>query len=144
MKHYTIKFKTIELEAGNYHIITKAKIGDISINMVIDTGASHTCFDMNFVESLNQEVETKPNDGMNVGVGTSDFESKISSVQNFKIGKLLIPDYPIVLLDLQHVNNAYKIMKLAPVHGILGGDFFARYSAVIDYLKQEMTLWIDN
>ncbi len=144
MKHYTIKFKLVEMEPDNYHITIKARIGKIPVNLVIDTGASHTCFDLDFIRSLNQETVIDDNQGMNVGVGSSDFESKISTICDFTIGKLEIPEYQIVLLDLQHINAAYKMMKLPKIHGILGGDIFVRFSAVIDYQKQEMTLWTNN
>lgn len=144
MKHYTIKFKVIELESGNYHIVTRASVGNIPVNLVIDTGASHSCFDTHFIKSLFLDLDIQENDGMNVGVGSSDFESHISTLPCFKIGRLVLPEYQIVLLDLQHVNGAYRMMGIPEVQGILGGDFFIRHSAVIDYQKREMTLWTNN
>lgn len=144
MKHYTLKFKVIEMEPENYHIVVRAKIGKTPVDLVVDTGASHSCFDLDFIQSLQQEADIVDNDGMNVGVGSSGFESKISEIYHFQVGRLHIPEYRVVLLDLQHVNGAYEVMGLPKIHGILGGDFFVAYSASIDYLKKEMTLWTGN
>lgn len=141
MKHYTVKLKIVELETDNYHITAKARIGGTPVNMVIDTGASHTCFDLNFIQSLQDETDITDNDGMNVGIGCSDFESKLSVIPHFVIGKLDVPDYSVVLLDMKHINDAYNSMNIPPVQGILGSDFFVKYKAVIDYQKKEMTLW---
>lgn len=80
------------------------------------------------------------NDGLNVGVGASDFESKLSTIHNLKLGRFLLPDYDVVLLDMSNINKAYEAMKKPLVHGIIGSDFFVRYRAVIDY--DQKTLFI--
>lgn len=141
MKHHNIGFDILELEKNSYHIIVKANIGKRRISLVIDTGASHTCFDLKYIDSLKQDVEVVDNEMPGMGIGTSTLMSKTSLIRNFRIGKLEIPEYHIVLLDLEHINGAYKMLGLPRVHGILGSDFLFLYSAVIDYQKGEMTLW---
>lgn len=141
MKHHNIAFNIIELEKNSYHITVKAHLGKRRLNMVIDTGASHTCFDLKYIKSLKQNLEIIDNEVAGTGIGSSNLDSKSALIKNFGIGKLEIPDYQIVLLDLQHVNVAYKMLGLPPVHGILGGDILYRHSAVIDYQKKEITLW---
>ena len=74
-KQYHIKFKLVTLEPDNYHIVLKASIEGRLLNVIIDTGASHSCFDLNFIRDLLPELNMEDNDGLNVGVGTSDFES---------------------------------------------------------------------
>lgn len=143
MKHYCIKFNIIQLEKGSYHITTKAKIGETPVNLVIDTGASHSCFDLNFIRSLDHKIDIDPagNNELNVGLGEVGFESKITYLKNFSIGKLKVPDYMVALLDLTHVNAAYKHIRKPEVQGLLGCDFLIRFMAVIDYMKGEITLW---
>ncbi len=143
-KQFTIKFKLLELEPDNYHIVIKGKIENIPVHLVIDTGASHSCFDLNFIKSLNQNAHITDNDGMNVGVGSSDFESKITVIQNFKVGNLKINDYKVVLIDLENINRAYRSIKLPDVQGIIGGDFLAKHCALIDYYEKKLTLWKNN
>ncbi|MEG2070285.1 MAG: retropepsin-like aspartic protease, partial [Bacteroidales bacterium] len=116
------------------------KIDNQPVNLVVDTGASHSCFDLDFIKSLNQATTIENNEGMNVGVGSSDFESKISTVFRFKLGRFEMTEYTVVLLDLQHINAAYKTMKLPLVQGILGSDFFVKYGVVIDYQNQCLTI----
>ncbi|MEG1555563.1 MAG: retropepsin-like aspartic protease [Bacteroidales bacterium] len=135
-----VKFKIVELEPENYHIVIKGKIDNQPVNLVVDTGASHSCFDLDFIKSLNQATTIENNEGMNVGVGSSDFESKISTVFRFKLGRFEMTEYTVVLLDLQHINAAYKTMKLPLVQGILGSDFFVKYGVVIDYQNQCLTI----
>ena len=144
MKHYTIKFKIVEIESNNFHIFAKANIGKKIVNLVIDTGASHTCFDINFIRNLKQEATFADTEGMNVGVASVGFETKTTALSEFKIGKFVIPEYQIILLDMLHINEAYKQIGLPAVHGILGGDFFTKYHVTIDYMKSEMTLWTNN
>ena len=143
-KQFTIKFKLLELEPDNYHIVIKGKIEKVPVHLVIDTGASHSCFDLNFIRSLNRDADISDNDGMNVGVGSSDFESKITIIQNFKIGSLHIKEYKVVLIDLENINMAYRSIKLPEVQGIIGGDFLAKYNAVINYHEKNLTLWKNN
>ena len=144
MKHHTFKLKLIEIEPGNYHITLKGKVAERSVNLVVDTGASHTCFDIAFVRSLEQNSLIEESKGLKVGIASTDFECMVSELHHFSIGKLEIPNYHVVLLDLSHVNQAYKMQKKPLVQGILGGDFFVQYQAVIDYQKMEMTLWTSN
>lgn len=140
-KKYIIKLKLLELEPDNFHIIIKGKIENFPVNLVIDTGASHTCFDLQFFTSLNQDAHIMETDGMNVGVGGSDFESKIAQIHNFRIGRLSIDAYQVVLLDLEQINAAYRSVGLPEIHGIIGGDFLYKHEALIDYSTGELTLW---
>jgi hypothetical protein len=137
---FKIKFKLVTLEPDNYHIVAKAKIEGHSLNVIIDTGASHSCFDLDFVRQLSPEISMEDNDGLNVGVGTSDFESKLSTIQNFRMGRFLLKQYDIVLLDMSNINQAYEMMHKPLIHGILGSDFLMKYQAVIDYGGRVLTL----
>ena len=140
VNHTNIKFKLVTLEPDNYHIVAKAKIDGHPLNVIIDTGASHTCFDLDFVRQLSPEISMEDNDGLNVGVGTSDFESKLSSICNFRMGRFLLKQYDVVLLDMSNINQAYEMMHKPLIHGILGSDFLMKYKAVIDYGTKTLTL----
>ena len=145
MKHspiqqYRIKLRLVTLEPDNYHVVAKARIEGCPLNVIIDTGASHSCFDLEFVRHLSPEVRMEDNDGLNVGVGTSDFESKLSIIQNFRMGRFLLKQYDVVLLDMSNINQAYKMMHKPLIHGIIGSDFLRKYQAVIDYGTKTLTL----
>ena len=140
IQQYNIKFKLVTLEPDNYHIVVKAKIEGHPLNVIIDTGASHSCFDLDFVRQLSPEISMEDNDGLNVGVGTSDFESKLSTICNFRMGRFLLKQYDVVLLDMSNINQAYEMMHKPLIHGILGSDFLMKYKAVIDYGNRVLTL----
>ncbi len=139
-KLYHIKFKVVALEPDNYHIVAKASIEGRPLNVIIDTGASHSCFDLDFVRQLSPEISMEDNDGLNVGVGTSDFESKLSTIQNLHLGRFLLKQYDIVLLDMSNINQAYEMMHKPLIHGIIGSDFLRKYKAVIDYGERVLVL----
>lgn len=140
-KHiYNVKLKLVTLEPDNYHLVAKAKIEGCPLNVIIDTGASHSCFDLDFVRKLSPELSMEDNDGLNVGVGASDFESKLSTIQNFRLGRFLLKQYDVVLLDMSNINQAYEMMHKPLIHGIIGSDFLKKYQAVIDYGEKTLTL----
>lgn len=140
-KSYTIKLHVVELEPENYHLFVKGKWKGIPINIIIDTGASHTCFDVDFYKTHCAEETTLNNDGLNVGIGTSELKTQLAPMTNLKIGRFNVHDFHVVLLSLEHVNNAYKSVNIPTAQCILGSDFFVAYSAIIDYSLQKMTLF---
>lgn len=137
---FKINFSIVELEPDNYHILVKAKLDGHPLNVILDTGASHTCFDTQFVSQTYPELETEENEGLNVGVGSNDFESKITDIHNFRMGRFVIKDYQVVLLDMSNINSAYQSMKKPLVHSIIGSDFFVKYNAVIDFENKVLML----
>ena len=139
-KQYHIKFKLVTLEPDNYHIVLKASIEGKPLNVIIDTGASHSCFDLNFIRILLPELSMEDNDGLNVGVGTSDFESKLSTIQNLRLGRFLLKQYDVVLLDMSNINQAYEMMHKPLIHGIIGSDFLMKYKALVDYGERVLVL----
>ena len=140
IQQYRVNFKLVTLEPDNYHIVVKAKLEGHPLNVIIDTGASHSCFDLEFVRQLSPEISMEDNDGLNVGVGTSDFESKLSTIQNLRLGRFLLKKYNVVLLDMSNINQAYTMMHKPLIHGIIGSDFLMKYQAVIDYGNRVLTL----
>jgi hypothetical protein len=57
-KKYTVKLYILELEPENYHIFARGKWKGHPVNIIIDTGASHTCFDIDFFKSIDPEAFT--------------------------------------------------------------------------------------
>lgn len=137
---YTIPFSFVELEPNNYHIICKGKVNGVPVRLVIDTGASHTCFDVNFITSIMQDCELKENDGLNAAIGGSDFKSQLAVLSQFKLSRFEKKDYQVVLIDLSNINVAYKALKRPEIQGILGSDFLREYGAIIDYSACKLTI----
>ena len=141
MKHI-IPFKIKELESQNFHLIVNGKIDNHPIYLIIDTGASYSCFDMPFIENLERDFLVEDYDGFNVAIDSSGFESKFASVHNFELGSLHIDNFSAVLVDFYHINEAYKKIGLPQVHGVLGCEFLVKYQAIIDIGRKEITLTV--
>ena len=80
---------------------------------------------------------------VNVEITVKQFEQMEShevEIKTLGIGKLKIKNYKTILLDLSHVNNSYKQIKIKPIDGVLGSDILHKYKAVIDYGKKKMIL----
>ncbi len=80
------------------------------------------------------------NDGVNAGIGGSDFEVLVTNLPDFKIGhyhqKLM---ENVAVIDFTHINTAYKALHLKPVQMILGNDFCVNHQAIIDYEQKLIT-----
>ena len=139
---FHIPLSIVELEPDNYHLICRGRINGHPLRLIIDTGASHSCFDTHFITSIQQDAEMTENDGLSVSIGSDDFASHITILKQFKLGQFELTDYQVVLLDLIHVNQAYLTLKLPTIQGIIGSDFLRRYGAVIDYQTLTMTIRI--
>ncbi|HAL53441.1 MAG TPA: clan AA aspartic protease, partial [Sphingobacterium sp.] len=74
------------------------------------------------------------------GLGTNSMESFNMKIPSLTIGEWRIKNLNTAVLDLSSINYAYQQMDLEPVIGVLGGDIFADYGAVIDYAKRTLKL----
>jgi hypothetical protein len=140
MKIHTLRLKIRALEPENYHIFVAGKIDGHKVNLVVDTGASHSCFDFGFISQLYSNEEFEDGAGMNAGVGCNDLQAKITTLKELKIGRFILKNYSVVLLDLSHVNTVYEMAKKPLIQGIIGSDLLKKYGAVIDFKREVMTL----
>lgn len=136
----TIPFTLISLQEDGYHCITSATVNGSEIMMVVDTGASLSCFDINFLQQIVAEDSIKSNESMTSGIGTNSMNSVITRIKEFSIGPLTIQNYRAVGIDMTHIHHAYEQIGLTKIEGILGADILARHQAVIDYRKRIITL----
>ena len=57
-----------------------------------------------------------------------------TSTQNvFSVGTLKLWNLKLMLLNLDHVNNAFERMGLEKVDGVIGADILTNNKAIIDY-----------
>ena len=139
---FHIPLSIVELEPDNYHLICRGRVNGQPLRLIIDTGASHSCFDTQFITSIQQDAEMTENDGLSVSIGSDDFASHITTLKQFKLGQFELNDYQVVLLDLIHVYQAFLTLQLPTIQGFIGSDFLRRYGAIIDYQTLTMTIRI--
>jgi hypothetical protein len=142
---YKSSFKILELEQGDYHTLLNGSVAGVKIRIVLDTGASHSCIDKQFINQIFPDREMEKNEGVNAGIGGSDFEVLVTDLPDFKIGhyhqKLM---ENIAVIDFTHINMAYEALNLKPVQMILGNDFCVNHKAVIDYEQKLFTFQKGN
>ena len=131
---YKSSLKIVELEKGDYHTLLNGSVAGVKIRIVLDTGASHSCVDKQFVNQILPELQMESNVGVNAGIGGSDFEVLVADLPDFKLGRYHMRRLEnIAVIDFMHINTAYQTLKQKPVQMILGNDFCVNHKAVIDY-----------
>lgn len=136
----TIPFKVLKIDADGFHLMIKLKINGKPANLIIDTGASKTVFDIKRIEKFVGAKKFDTHDKLSSGLGTNTMQSQLTKLDKINIGKIEIKNYDTILLDLSHVNNSYEQAGLKAIEGVLGSDILLKYKAVIDYDKKEMKL----
>ena len=134
-----IPIKLLKLDSG-FHLLISLHINGKSARVLIDTGASQTVFDKIQIKKFLKEEKFESHDKLSTGLGTNDMKSHLVVIDIMKIGKTEIKNHKAVVMDLSHVNVAYKQMKQKPIDGVLGSDILKKYKAVIDYGKKKLIL----
>ena len=120
------------------HFEIKASINGIKGKFILDTGASNSCVGFEAIERFNLSV--KDSEIKAVGAGASNMLTKISAVNELKIGKWKKKKVALILFNLTHVNEGLISHNAGPVDGIIGADVLKKGKAIIDYDKKHLYL----
>jgi len=135
-----IPIEIIELETQSFHLIVKCTLnGEQSGDMVIDTGASKTVFDRNFVLNYQHKDQDK-DDLQSCGLGGEDIDSDLVEITSLSFGDFTSETLNVVLIDLNHINKMYEKHCQRHICGLLGSDFLLNHQAIIDYQKSLLIL----
>lgn len=135
-----VPLQLVELEDNNFHLAVSARFEDNSEGLwIIDTGASRTVFDKNLKELY---IPGEDKDTLHTaGIDEKPVETEIVLLKPFVFGKHKVKDFKAALLDLTGINKIYVKAVNLKICGLLGGDFFMHYRAVINYREKIMTLY---
>ncbi len=152
-----IPIEVITLEDDSYHLLVACRINDSQNFLVIDTGASKTVLDANFVTDYTVAADEQKIKSQ--GVGDEQFVTQMVEVDKIEIGlavnKLEDEDYQsfadckesveinhfkCALIDLSALNTMYKRYCNRTICGLLGSDFLLKYAAIIDYQRKTLLL----
>jgi hypothetical protein len=136
----SIPLKLVTLQEDGFHILVEAQLNGENLLMVVDTGASRSCFDIHFLENLINKDLLQSNESMTSGIGTNSLNSVITIVDELCIGELTVKNYEAVGIDMSHIHHAYTMAGVAKVDGILGGDILLKHNAVINYRKRVLLM----
>jgi len=139
MKKVKLPFEVIELEEDSYHILLEIKLPNGAEGYaVIDTGASKTVLDKEFVgtEYKYEENDTEMTSG---GLGGDIGEIKLITPEYILLENFEIVKPKLAVLDLSAINELYQQHCNKTISALIGSDFLVRYKAIIDYGKKQMT-----
>lgn len=139
----TIPIHILKLDDG-FHLLVNIRVNEKPARLLIDTGASKTVFDKERIRNFLKKERFEKHDKLSTGLGTSNMKSHLAAIENISLGKIEIRNYKTVVIDLSHVNVAYKQMKQKPIDGVLGSDILKKCRAVIDYGKKKLYLWLNG
>ena len=65
-------------------------------------------------------------------------ESHTVVLDEFILGETIFNDYDTVVLNMEHVNQSYRMLGYPEIDGVLGGDLLHGLKAVIDYRRKQV------
>jgi predicted aspartyl protease len=135
-----IKLDIVPIEDDGYHLFISCLINGKTARLLVDTGASRTVFDSERIKAFLPEEEHnfEKVDKLSTGLGTNTMESHTVILSEFSIGETIFKDYIAVVLNIEHVNQSYKMLGFPEIDGVLGGDLLHELKAVIDYRKKQI------
>ncbi len=139
VKRYRIKLSLIKLDEYGCHLMVKGRISKCHLNLIIDTGASRSVFDIAYLSDYI-EPEKGKEEIHSAGISAEKLETFIARADEFILGRFKINDFPMILIDFRKINSLYSKAAGIRIHGLLGSDFLYAGNAVIDYKKLVMSI----
>ena len=139
-RYIVVPLQVLDIEGEGFHIMVNGLIHGKEARFLVDTGASRSVFDPKTIASFIDNPIFEKKEGMTAGVGSSDLESAVFTIDQMQLGELVIHDYQAVALDLENIHEMYAKLGLPHIDGILGGDLLRRHKAVINYRNKKMRL----
>jgi predicted aspartyl protease len=137
-----IRMKILSIQGDGNHCFINVKINNgIKVRLILDTGASRSVLDHQLIKELNLLDKMQDLPEKATGLGTNTMEGHLLKLDKLKIGKLVIKDYYIGILDLSHVNLSYQMVGLPAVQGALGSDILKEYGAEISFRDKRLKLF---
>ncbi|MGQ1911179.1 retropepsin-like aspartic protease [Marinifilum sp. RC60d5] len=135
---FEIPIEIIELENNSYHLLVKCKINSSQEgDLVIDTGASKTVLDKNFVD-IYEKTEQDEAEMQSRGLGEGSIETQMGKIENFQIGELIVENFSCALIDLSGINEMYQQYCERKICGLLGSDFLLEHRGIINYREKNL------
>ena len=135
-----IPLRLLTVDNEGMHIMINGLVNGLKANLLIDTGASRTVFDLSRINHYQPEVKIKKNNKMFSGIGSGKIETFLANISLLELGEKKIENFDVVLFDLKVINQSYAIFDLPKIDGVLGGDLLKACNAIIDYKNGVLVL----
>jgi hypothetical protein len=130
------KIKMHPIASNHFKIISK--INGVKGVFILDTGASTTFVDLKLKDTFKLTTESSTIKAH--GAGRDKIDTLLSKKNTLSIGGWIKKRFPISLMDLSYVNDAFESIDTPAVDGIIGADILKKGFAVIDYEKRYLYL----
>lgn len=141
MRTITVPLILVNLQDNGFHLLVEIVVFGQKLFAVLDTGASRSVFDKALLEANVQDLQE--NDEQQAATIFSSATTLVGTIPLLKIGKLKLPNYETVAIDLQSVSDTYLQMGQPAIAGIIGGDILVEYNCKIDYKKKVLRFYKD-
>jgi hypothetical protein len=138
---YELPLDVVNIREEGYHVFLDIRVNNKPARMLLDTGASHTVFDIGALKQMYSGIELHENEDKATGLGSNSVENFIAEISLLNLGGLRIADYQVGVMDLSHVNEKYRNIGLPIIAGVLGSDILMEYKSIINYGSGVLTLF---
>ncbi|RZK80194.1 MAG: hypothetical protein EOO85_01490 [Pedobacter sp.] len=138
MRTISVPLTLINLQDDGFHLLVEIVVFGQKLLAVVDTGASRSVFDMNFIKQHIQISEIEESQATTLFSTTSTIQAIIPEL---KIGRLRITDYSAVALELEGVNETYESLGHPTIVAILGSDILLKYQSIINFKKLKLFMY---
>ena len=124
-------FKAISFSLARGHIRVPGKVNDAACHFIIDSGAYLTVLDRDFTNSI--KLASAPTYSEAHGIGKSGGQLRVASFPSLWVGDYQIKQASsaVTTLDSQMIGRGTN----AEVAGLLGVEYIALNSAIIDFIS---------
>ena len=128
MRIYSTDFRIISTN----HIIVEAYINNVKGLFIIDTGASHSCIDVNKSEKFKLEYKFY---NENASFATQEiYRTFISKNNLIKFANLKSINHDFILFNMNHIHKTLSNKDKIEIDGLIGADFLIQYHSIINFL----------
>lgn len=142
MKTISVPLILVNLQDNGFHILVEIVVFGEKLFAVVDTGASRSVFHKALLEKHVEDLQE--NEEQQAATIFSSATTLIGIIPLLQIGKLKLPNYETVAIDLQSVSDTYLQMGQSAIAGIIGGDILVAYNCKIDYQKKVLRFYISQ
>src|SRR5438477_3544288 len=105
---YELPLDIVDIREEGYHVFLDIRVNNKPARMLLDTGASHTVFDIEMLKKVHTGIELHENEDKATGLGSNSVQNFIAEISLLNLGGLRIADYQVGVMDLSHVNERYS------------------------------------
>ena len=140
MRTISVPLILISLQDDGFHLLVEIVVFKQKLLAVVDTGASRSVFDIDFIKQHINVEETVESHATTLFSTTSTLQATIPEI---KLGRLKMKDYYAVALELEAVNLTYESLGHPRIVAILGSDILLKYQATINFKRLKLYLYED-